>query len=196
VSATFHGRDIFAPVAGALSNNVPPESFGELIDTHARLAPLAPVRDEGGAAWSAAIIHIDRFGNLVTNITRRELAGEEFERARNWKSAGVRSIRFAGFMRKRRARGGELFAIWGSAGFLRDRLQRCVRGAIAPRRTRPARARRGSQNALKIRAPSGVRGNRAGILLSPSRFTIQRSPFPRATRRLSLATPFVIFDST
>ncbi|HZH90890.1 MAG TPA: SAM-dependent chlorinase/fluorinase [Pyrinomonadaceae bacterium] len=119
VSATFHGRDIFAPVAGALSNNVPPESFGELIDTRARLDPLAPVRDEVGAALSAAIIHIDRFGNLVTNITRRELAGEEFEQGAKLEIGGREINSFRQFYAEGSGAGsGELFAIWGSAGFL------------------------------------------------------------------------------
>jgi S-adenosylmethionine hydrolase len=120
VSATFHGRDIFAPVAGALSNDVPPEAFGELIDDHVRLAPLAPVRDGGvGAAWSAEIIHIDRFGNLVTNITRRELAGAEFERGAKLLIGGRAISSFRRFYAEEAGgTGGELFAIWGSAGFL------------------------------------------------------------------------------
>ena len=42
VSATFHGRDIFAPVAGALSNGVKPEKLGAEIDDYVRLTPLAP----------------------------------------------------------------------------------------------------------------------------------------------------------
>jgi S-adenosylmethionine hydrolase len=118
VSATFHGRDIFAPVAGALSNHVPPESFGELIDDYARLAPLAPVRD-AGAAWSAAIIHIDRFGNLVTNITRRELAGKEFAGGARLEIGGREISSFRRFYAEgASADAGELFAIWGSAGFL------------------------------------------------------------------------------
>jgi S-adenosylmethionine hydrolase len=118
VSATFHGRDIFAPVAGALSNNVPPEAFGELIADPVRLAPLAPVR-EGGAAWSAAIIHIDRFGNIITNITRRELSGEEFRQGVKLEIGGREINSFRQFYAEAAGwAAGELFAIWGSAGFL------------------------------------------------------------------------------
>jgi S-adenosylmethionine hydrolase len=59
-STTFHGRDIFAPVAAALSNGVALEEFGTEIDDAVRLPPLeTPLR----------IIHVDRFGNCVTNIT-------------------------------------------------------------------------------------------------------------------------------
>ncbi|MDX6269336.1 MAG: hypothetical protein QOD28_559 [Acidobacteriota bacterium] len=142
VSATFHGRDIFAPIAGALSNGVAPEAFGELVDDYVRLAPLAPVRegggDEGAAAWSATIIHVDRFGNLVTNITRRELAGTEFARGAKLEIGGREISSFRRFYAdaagdgvthsasgETEAAGGggadaacELFAIWGSAGFL------------------------------------------------------------------------------
>lgn len=119
VSTTFHGRDIFAPVAGALSNNVPPEAFGELIDDYVRLAPLRPVRDDDGAAWSATIIHIDRFGNIVTNITREQLAGEEFGQGAKLDIAGREISSFRRFYAEEPGEAaGELFAIWGSAGFL------------------------------------------------------------------------------
>ena len=118
VCATFHGRDIFAPVAAALSNNVPPDAFGELIDDYVRLAPLRPVR-EAGAAWSGAIIHIDRFGNLVTNITRRELPGEEFGQGARLEIGGREISSFRRFYAEETGgAAGELFAIWGSAGFL------------------------------------------------------------------------------
>jgi len=119
VSQTFHGRDIFAPVAAALSNKVPPEAFGELIEDYVRLAPLAPVREGGRAAWSAAIIHIDRFGNLVTNITRRELAGEEFAGGARLEIGGREISSFRRFYAEETSEAAcELFAIWGSAGFL------------------------------------------------------------------------------
>lgn len=118
VSATFHGRDIFAPVAAALSNNVPPAAFGELIEDRVRLAPLAPVRD-AGASWSAEIIHIDRFGNLITNITRRELAGGEFAEGLRLEIGGREISSFRRFYAEETGgAAGELFAIWGSAGFL------------------------------------------------------------------------------
>ncbi|MCA1567104.1 MAG: SAM-dependent chlorinase/fluorinase [Acidobacteria bacterium] len=118
VSATFHGRDIFAPVAAALSNNVPPGAFGELIDDYVRLDPLAPVRD-ASAAWSAKIIHIDRFGNLVTSITRREVSGEEFDEGAKLEIGGREISSFRRFYAEEAGGpAGELFAIWGSAGFL------------------------------------------------------------------------------
>jgi S-adenosylmethionine hydrolase len=125
VSATFHGRDIFAPVAGALSKVAcaPPEQaplfeFGELIVDDVRLATLAPVR-EGVGAWSAQVIHIDRFGNLITNITRRELTDEQLSVGLKLEISGREISSFRRFYAEAAgAREGELFAIWGSAGLL------------------------------------------------------------------------------
>lgn len=73
VSATFHGRDIFAPVAAWLTRGVAPEEFGERVTDYTRLDTLTPVKREEGVV-EATIIHIDRFGNCVTNITRRDLS--------------------------------------------------------------------------------------------------------------------------
>ena len=66
VSATFHGRDIFAPVAAHLSLGVPPEELGEPVDTLMRLAlPVAQWQD---GVLVGFVLHIDRFGNVVTNV--------------------------------------------------------------------------------------------------------------------------------
>jgi S-adenosyl-L-methionine hydrolase (adenosine-forming) len=99
-STTFHGRDIFAPVAAALSNGVAVEEFGPEINDAVRLPSLeTPLR----------IIHIDRFGNCVTNITRdrspREIVvnGRRISQFRQFYGEGDQE---------------SLFAIWGSAGFL------------------------------------------------------------------------------
>ncbi|HJR05899.1 MAG TPA: SAM-dependent chlorinase/fluorinase [Pyrinomonadaceae bacterium] len=118
VSNTFHGRDIFAPVAGALSKGVSPEELGEAVDDYVRLAQLAPVREPDGT-WSAKVIHIDRFGNIITNITRRELACEEFARGARLDVGGRAINSFRKFYAEEiGAAACELFAIWGSAGFL------------------------------------------------------------------------------
>jgi S-adenosylmethionine hydrolase len=125
VSATFHGRDIFAPIAGALSKiasapaqKSPPVEFGELIDDEVRLAPLAPI-DDGNGAWSARVIHIDRFGNLITNISRRELAYAQLAEGATLEICGREISSFRKFYAEAEgAAEGELFAIWGSAGLL------------------------------------------------------------------------------
>lgn len=72
VSATFHGRDIFAPVAGHLSLGVEPAECGEPIDDYTRLA-LPRASWSGPARVKGEILHVDRFGNLVTNVARADL---------------------------------------------------------------------------------------------------------------------------
>jgi S-adenosylmethionine hydrolase len=100
VSSTFHGRDIFAPVAAALSNGVAPEEFGMLIDDEVRLPSLeTPLR----------IILIYRFGNCITNITRDLSPGEIVVKGKT--ISEIRQFYGEGDDRS-------LFAIWGSAGFL------------------------------------------------------------------------------
>lgn len=117
VSRTFHGRDIFAPVAGALSNGVAPDELGELVCDDVRLAPLAAGCNDDGTL-NASIIHIDRFGNCVTNISRRELTDEMIARGA-WLEAGGHVIKsFRRFFSEEGTKSAELFAVWGSAGFL------------------------------------------------------------------------------
>src|SRR5438552_5775490 len=64
VSNTFHGRDIFAPVAAALSSGVAPEEFGPVVDDLVRLESLKPSSKNEGVTV-ASIIHVDRFGNCI-----------------------------------------------------------------------------------------------------------------------------------
>jgi len=67
VSATFHGRDIFAPVAAHLANGTPLAQLGDPIDKLATLHLPQPVVESH--AIHAHVLHIDRFGNLITNLT-------------------------------------------------------------------------------------------------------------------------------
>ncbi|TAK04358.1 hypothetical protein EPO44_07015 [bacterium] len=71
-SVTFHGRDIFAPVAAYLSLGVPPEDFGETVNDLIRLPWPAVTKTEG--ALVGKVIYIDGFGNLITNIHDRDLS--------------------------------------------------------------------------------------------------------------------------
>ena len=110
-STTFHGRDIFAPVAAALSTGVKAREFGPMIDDAVRLPDsLEPEKLKNGDI-RARIIHIDRFGNCVTNITR-EFVGSNATLVINRKT--IREFRnFYG-----EDSSDTPFAIWGSAGFL------------------------------------------------------------------------------
>lgn len=71
VSDTFHGRDVFAPVAAHLSLGVSPDSLGDRLYELVGLNVPEPVEvDEGIMGW---VIHVDNFGSLVTNIRFRNL---------------------------------------------------------------------------------------------------------------------------
>ncbi len=72
ISNTFHGRDIFAPAAAWLANGGEPHALGEAIDSLQQLQLPLPKRD--GPYRYGVIIHIDRFGNCVTNIQREQEA--------------------------------------------------------------------------------------------------------------------------
>jgi len=66
VSATFHGRDIFGPVAAHLAAGIAPEQFGPRLETLVQL-PSLPARHLG-ATIHGEVLHIDHYGNIATNI--------------------------------------------------------------------------------------------------------------------------------
>jgi len=72
VSATFHGRDIFAPVAAHLALGTPLQRLGQPIDRLARLNLPQPTRV--GDSIQVHVLHADRFGNLVTDLDAAGLA--------------------------------------------------------------------------------------------------------------------------
>jgi len=72
VSPTFHGRDIFAPVAARLSLGFPPTDFGEAI-TSVVMLPLPHPYQAPDGSLVGHILHIDSFGNLITNIKSDDL---------------------------------------------------------------------------------------------------------------------------
>jgi len=69
--STFHGRDVFAPVAGWLSKGIESNSFGEEINDYKRLdIPLPEISEE---MITGEIVCIDYFGNAITNISKDDL---------------------------------------------------------------------------------------------------------------------------
>ena len=72
ISATFHGRDVFAPAAAHLSLGVPAEELGEPVDGIVAFPPLRARRRPDGA-FEAQVVHIDRFGNVVTDARAEDL---------------------------------------------------------------------------------------------------------------------------
>jgi len=110
VSATFHGRDIFAPVAAHLSLGVTAAELGEPVDALTRLA--LPVPQWEGRRLLGHVLHIDRFGNVVTNVPQEVLSsdyeGLEIELAQT-RIRGLASTY---------AEGQGLVALLGSHGYL------------------------------------------------------------------------------
>jgi S-adenosyl-L-methionine hydrolase (adenosine-forming) len=117
VSNTFHGRDIFAPVAGWLSRGMEAEKFGSIVTDYARFTSVRPTR-ENDALIKGVAIKVDKFGNVVTNIApgdvpqifgqdpppfRIRINGHEITRLCQSFAAGE---------------GAELFAVVGSSGFI------------------------------------------------------------------------------
>ena len=72
VSATFHGRDILAPVAAHLSLGEDPRNLGPLVDDWVRLETKPPIIESDRLIGE--VIFIDHFGNLITNIPGAEFA--------------------------------------------------------------------------------------------------------------------------
>lgn len=109
-SSTFHGRDVFAPVAAALSKGIKPETLGPSIADEVRLPKslIPEVRKNGEI--KGRIIHIDRFGNCVTNFTC-DFWGQG-------KELVVKKKTISKFRDVYDGAGKEPFAICGSAGFL------------------------------------------------------------------------------
>ncbi len=81
VSRTFHGRDLFAPVAGHLAAGVPAAEFGGAVTDLVFPASLTPTQSADGG-WRGVVLHVDRFGNIVTNLPWKDfgiLATQPFE---------------------------------------------------------------------------------------------------------------------
>jgi len=72
VSSTFHARDIFAPVAAHLSMGMPITSFGPVTADYVNLA-LPANRETQPGTWEGFVLHIDRFGNIITSLKPREI---------------------------------------------------------------------------------------------------------------------------
>jgi S-adenosylmethionine hydrolase len=85
VSDTFHGRDVFAPVAAHLAAGTPPDAFGPELPGLQPLDLPAPRRAPN--ALHGEVVYVDRFGNLITNIPAAALT--------SFHAPGV-SVRIAG----------------------------------------------------------------------------------------------------
>jgi S-adenosyl-L-methionine hydrolase (adenosine-forming) len=116
ISNTFHGRDIFAPVAAALAAGVKVEELASPIGQIARLPSLV---EETGAAMHSRIIHLDRFGNGITGIERRHLGSDILSPGFSLRVSNGHLIqKHKRFYAEEPVWSGQPFLIWGSLGFL------------------------------------------------------------------------------
>jgi hypothetical protein len=71
MSYTFHGRDVFAPAAAHLANGVKPHDFGPELNRY--VVPRFAKVSFGANKLYGEVLHIDDFGNIITNITKKNL---------------------------------------------------------------------------------------------------------------------------
>jgi S-adenosylmethionine hydrolase len=122
-SPTFHGRDLFAPVAAWLADGGSPERLGPPVGDPVRLGWPVPLRTADQVEGQC--LAVDRFGNLTTSIRRADLAGS----AATAVTLGGRPARLVATFGE--GSPGELLALWGSGG----RLEIAVREGSAARAT-------------------------------------------------------------
>jgi S-adenosylmethionine hydrolase len=72
-SSTFHGRDVFAPAAAHLSAGDDPERIGPEIQGDRIVALALPRAARQGDSLRGHVLHVDRFGNLITNLPNADL---------------------------------------------------------------------------------------------------------------------------
>jgi S-adenosyl-L-methionine hydrolase (adenosine-forming) len=117
ISQTFHGRDIFAPCAGWLSKGVEAGKFGDEVTDFARFAAPKP-KPSTTAIMKGVILKADKFGNLITNFTAKDLpktfeaTAPQFKIVVGQKEITTRRDAYAQGMHN------EVFAIVGSMGYL------------------------------------------------------------------------------
>ena len=114
VSNTFHGRDIFAPVAAWLSKSWQTQAFGEEISDPMRFS--LPKPKAVGSSLKGIVLRIDTFGNLMTNFAAEELPQLTVGGALRITVNGKTITKLAQTYSQGEA--GEAFAIVGSSGFV------------------------------------------------------------------------------
>jgi S-adenosylmethionine hydrolase len=94
VSATFHGRDIFAPVAGHLGRGVSATELGPVVKEWVRVEVPEPQITTGPVIGE--VVFVDRFGNLITNIPASAIRADGQERVSVGGGNARRTIRWVG----------------------------------------------------------------------------------------------------
>ena len=117
-SNTFHARDVFSPIAAFLAKGIDPGRFGEEITDYVRFAAPRP-KPVDDRTLRGVVLKVDRFGNLITNITPQD-APQLFEATPPAFKIAIGTKTQATRMCTSYADGapGEVFGILGSMGFL------------------------------------------------------------------------------
>ena len=121
VSHTFHGRDIFAPAAAHLSVGVPLAAMGSPLDDSELTSLAIPDPLLNGENLVGEVIGVDSFGNLVTNISQEILGTFAPDGVVETEIGGERIRGLSSSYEE--ANGGEIIALWGSAGLLEISLK-------------------------------------------------------------------------
>ncbi len=130
VSQTFHGRDVFAPVAAWLSRGVRAEKFGDVVTDYVRLN-IPAVQTTAANTVTAVVLKVDKFGNLITNLTP-ESVPQLFQAAPPAFRLTVGSATITQVHASySEGNPGELFAIVGSLGFLEIAANRASAAQVA-----------------------------------------------------------------
>ncbi|MCC6796015.1 MAG: SAM-dependent chlorinase/fluorinase [Candidatus Hydrogenedentes bacterium] len=112
ISATFHGRDIFAPAAAHMASGAPFHSMGERLQTITMLE-MPELRRDIADVIGGIVMHVDRFGNAITNIHRSDVPG-----------GAVASVHFSGTAVEQISKtygdvhAGSACALFGSSNYL------------------------------------------------------------------------------
>jgi S-adenosylmethionine hydrolase len=115
VSRTFHGRDIFAPVAAWLSKNWQPASMGEEVEDFKRFAMPRPKEADG--LLKGVVLKVDGFGNLITNFRADDLSPVSLEKGELQLQVGSHPVtRLVPTFASGKA--GEPVAYMGSSGYV------------------------------------------------------------------------------
>jgi S-adenosylmethionine hydrolase len=72
-SRTFHARDLFAPAAARLASGEDGSEFGEAVDIESLVGCPLPIAKPSPSPFDSIIVHVDHFGNLVTNVRGSEV---------------------------------------------------------------------------------------------------------------------------
>ncbi len=108
-SPTFQGRDIFGPAAAHLSRGVEIDDLGERVGSILALAPLRAMKKADGSL-AGRVIHVDRFGNLITNVQAVDLVGGDV-------TVEIEGITLHG-LATTYGEGDNMVALIGSSGYL------------------------------------------------------------------------------